>query len=79
MACKICKILRYAISRKIGWGSAYDEMKRSDLAGDHGSVFHFAGTDSHIVAFGDHVADRIVQVQFDFDLRIAAAEIREQR
>ena len=70
---------RYAMLPQVRRRPAYDEMKRSDLADDHGPVRHLAGTDAHIVGVGDHVADRVVQVQLDFDLRIAAAELREER
>jgi len=54
-------------------------MKWRDLARDHGAFLHLAGANSDVVAVGDHVADCIVEVQLDFDVRIEAAERRQQR
>src|SRR5262249_60410290 len=79
VAREIRGLARYAVFLEVRRRSAHHEMKWSNLANDHGRIPHLARTYSDVVAFRDHVADCVVQVQFDVDLRIAAAEGGEQR
>ena len=50
-------------------GAADDEVQRRHLAHHHGAVARFAGANADIVASGDHVAHRVVEVQLEFDAR----------
>jgi hypothetical protein len=45
---------------------AYDEMKRSDLADDHGPVRHLAGTYAHIVGVCEAISVLCLWSQIPF-------------
>ena len=57
---------RYAMLPQVRRRPAYDEMKRSDLADDHGPVRHLAGTYAHIVGVCEAISVLCLWSQIPF-------------
>jgi hypothetical protein len=71
--------VRHAVLVEVGRRAADREIERRDAAHDHAAVARLAGANADVVALGDHVAQRVVQMQLDLDARIKATEFGQQR
>ena len=72
---QIIKPVRRAIGRKIGRGSADQELPRCDARTDQAGIFQLARSDGEIKPLGNQVDKTVRQVQRDFDLWIILTEL----
>ena len=79
MAGEVGRVLRAAMLREVGGAGDGDALDGAEVAGDQAAVGELADPEHDVVARGDDVDARVVEREFDRDLRVAGEKLREQR